>query len=247
MDEFTNVADNGVDVATPQIEETNKTENVDAQSQVNDVATEKTNNEDITQTQSFSKRLKEETQKAIDQEYSRMFGEYGIHTKADYEKEIARQQQEQREEELRQKGIDPELEKLKEEVESMKLEKTLIKQADEMSKDPKSGELFKQWKGDIDNKLAELRNNGIKKADYDLAFTLVTKEKLHELVGQKPNIEEIKKQAIAEYIESKKTSNKPVEGSGTTPVVVASSPKNFNDAFKGTMELLKNMKENKNN
>lgn len=61
--------------------------------------------QDVTQTQAFSKRLNEMTQKAIDAEYDRLYGDqYGIHTKAEYDAAIAKQQ---REAEAQQRGIDP--------------------------------------------------------------------------------------------------------------------------------------------
>ena len=61
---------------------------------------------DISTTKAFSERLKESTQKAIDAEYSKLYGsEYGIHTKADYDAAILNQQQA---EEAQRLGIDPE-------------------------------------------------------------------------------------------------------------------------------------------
>jgi hypothetical protein len=63
-----------------------------------------------TETQAFSKRLNDMTQKAIDAEYSRLYGaEYGIHTKADYDAAIAKQEAEaQRQQFKEENGIDPE-------------------------------------------------------------------------------------------------------------------------------------------
>ncbi|MHC1722739.1 MAG: hypothetical protein AB9836_05990 [Aminipila sp.] len=52
---------------------------------------------DITQTQAFSRRLKEETEKARmeieDSMYASMYGEYGITSKAEYDQAIAEQQE----------------------------------------------------------------------------------------------------------------------------------------------------------
>ena len=64
---------------------------------------------DLTQTQAFSQRLKESTQKAIDQEYDRLYGtEYGIHSKAEYDKAIADQKaDEERQQFQEQNGFDP--------------------------------------------------------------------------------------------------------------------------------------------
>ena len=70
------VADNEVEVATPT-EEVTQVEVVQP---------------DVSTTKAFSDRLKESTQKAIDTEYSSLYGaEYGIHTKAEYDKAIAKQ------------------------------------------------------------------------------------------------------------------------------------------------------------
>jgi hypothetical protein len=62
-----------------------------------------------TETQAFSKRLNEMTQKAIDAEYDRLYGtEYGIHSKADYDAYIAKQQEEAEKQQFQEQyGIDP--------------------------------------------------------------------------------------------------------------------------------------------
>ena len=71
------VADNEVEVATPTEEVAQAQEVVQP---------------DVSTTKAFSDRLKESTQKAIDTEYSSLYGaEYGIHTKAEYDKAIAKQ------------------------------------------------------------------------------------------------------------------------------------------------------------
>ena len=64
---------------------------------------------DVTQTQAFSQRLKESTTKAIDAEYDRLYGEqYGIHSKADYEAYLQKQEEEQRRQEFQEtNGFDP--------------------------------------------------------------------------------------------------------------------------------------------
>jgi len=99
MDE-NNIADNAVvettteGVANPTTEATQET------------TTQPENVVDITTTQAFSQRLKDSTQKAVDAEYSWLYGkEYGIHTKADYDKAIEQQKQA---EEAKKLGIDPE-------------------------------------------------------------------------------------------------------------------------------------------
>lgn len=107
MDEMQNVTANVEEVVTPQeTTEQVSTENVQTESVQ---PTEKAET-DVTQTQAFSQRLKEQTQKAIDAEYDRLYGqEYGIHSKADYDQRIAEQQEEAERARLQEEiGVDPE-------------------------------------------------------------------------------------------------------------------------------------------
>jgi hypothetical protein len=66
---------------------------------------------DVTNTQAFSKRLNEMTQKAIDAEYSRLYGaEYGIHSKAEYDAAIEQQQAEAARQQFQdENGFDPDV------------------------------------------------------------------------------------------------------------------------------------------
>jgi hypothetical protein len=66
---------------------------------------------DVTNTQAFSKRLNEMTQKAIDAEYDRLYGaEYGIHSKAEYDAAIAQQQAEAARQQFQdENGFDPDV------------------------------------------------------------------------------------------------------------------------------------------
>ena len=59
--------------------------------------------EDISQTKAFSERLK----KSIDAEYAKLYGQYGINSKAEYEDYVVRQQEEERQQKLIEQGIDP--------------------------------------------------------------------------------------------------------------------------------------------
>jgi hypothetical protein len=76
---------------------------------VTEPATEPT--PDVTNTQAFSKRLNEMTQKAIDAEYDRLYGaEYGIHSKAEYDAAIAQQQAEAARQQFQdENGFDPDV------------------------------------------------------------------------------------------------------------------------------------------
>jgi hypothetical protein len=69
---------------------------------------EPTKEPDVTNTQAFSKRLNEMTQKAIDAEYESLYGAYGIHSKADYEAYIVKQQTEAERQQFQEThGFDP--------------------------------------------------------------------------------------------------------------------------------------------
>lgn len=133
---------------------------------------------DVTNTQAFSKRLNEMTQKAIDAEYDRLYGaEYGIHSKADYDAAIAKQQAEaERAKFQEENGIDPE---------SLK-------------------PVFQQWK-ESDPDFQELKairaeknqtkaltdlNNELKDAGIDLQVKDLSNEELSKL----PNIDKILEQ-----------------------------------------------------
>lgn len=128
--------------------------------------------EDITQTQAFARRLKEERQKAIDAEYDRLYGsEYGIHSKAEYDAYIERQK-------LIEEGKDPEVYELKKEVEAFKRERTLIEQDTSLSNDPQLGDLYKQWKEEVKQTSDQF---GV---DYNTAFTLLCRNKLPSVIGE---------------------------------------------------------------
>lgn len=151
-----------------------------ANSQTGQVVTPTTDTNDvadITTTQAFSQRLKESTQKAIDAEYSRLYGsEYGIHTKADYDTAVMKQQQE---EEAQRLGLDPEAIKPFfdswkqndpdfQELNSIRAEKNVSKALTELNN--------------------ELKENGIDLQLTDLSDTEVAKlpnvAKVTELVGK---------------------------------------------------------------
>lgn len=130
--------------------------------------------QDVTQTQAFARRLKEEKQRAIDAEYSRLYGqEYGIHSKADYDSYLERQK-------LLEEGKDPELyqelKHVKSEMESLKREKTLIEQDKQLSNDKVYGDLYKEWKSEI-QEFAETYN-----VDYNSAFTVLCREKIPQIL-----------------------------------------------------------------
>lgn len=105
MDNFETLsAANEVETAEPQ-----STQEVTTEENPSEVQGQENN--DVTQTKAFSERLNAMTQKAIDAEYERLYGqEYGIHSKADYDNYLKQQEaEEQREAYMNQYGIDPKI------------------------------------------------------------------------------------------------------------------------------------------
>lgn len=162
--------------------------------------------EDITQTQAFSKRLNEMTQKAIDAEYDRLYGaEYGIHTKAEYDAYVARQQ-------AIEEGKDPEvvdlrnsLNQTQSELQEFRYKETINSQREALSNDPKYGDIFKAWEPEIKQRMAQydqLFSEGRiqQRVDLDTAFTLMWREKGPEEIialKQKLDIEKANKDSAA--------------------------------------------------
>jgi hypothetical protein len=147
-----------------------------------------------TQTQAFARRLKEETQRAIDAEYDRLYGaEYGIHSKADYDRVIAEQKAA---EEAQKLNIDPafynEFVGLKDKVnqfetekQQLEFEKSLIQQDTALKNDPVKGELYKQWENDVKSQAKAIG------CDLNTAFLLMLDSKLGEvLTGTKSQAEQ---------------------------------------------------------
>ena len=102
MEDITNVAANTEETATPQTETVN--------TEVTAEPTTETVQEDITQTQSFARRLKEETEKVRNAErdalISEMYGQtHNIHTYAEYQAAMQKQIEEQKLNELMQQNI----------------------------------------------------------------------------------------------------------------------------------------------
>ena len=164
-----------------------------------------------------------------DQEIASQYGEYGIYTVKQYEEALARQQAEEM-------GLKPEvfskLQTMEQELQTYKQKEARIKQQEELSKDTVKGEFYGKWKSEIDS-MAENFN-----IDLDAAFALTLTNKLAELKPQPINEEEIKANAIKEYVEKLKTSQQPVEHGGTSATKVVSAPKTWKDAFAATVAQL---------
>lgn len=100
--------------------------------------------------------------------------------------------------------------------------------------DPTYGEFFNKWESDI--KDIALKAN----CDLYPAMLMVMGQKANEL--KSPNVEEIKKTAVKEYIEGLKKQS-PVEGGGQSPAVVQKSNNSWDDARKSALQFLKSKKE----
>jgi hypothetical protein len=133
-------------IANPQATETTTQATTGATAQPTAQEQTQTQQPDITQTQAFARRLKEETQKAKDQLIAEIYGQYGITTYDQYQQELEKQRAEQ---EAQQYGVDPQF---YQEFSSLKSELLTLRQEREMNElrnDPIHGNFFKQWEGEV--------------------------------------------------------------------------------------------------
>jgi len=147
--------------------------------------------------------------------------------------------------EAQQKNIDPEVynrltqaektaQQAVEKLSKYERREVIDQELDMWKKDETYGEFFSKWEKEI--KELALQNN----ADLYPAMLAVMGTKAKEL--KPPNIEEIKKSAVKEYIESLK-GQKPVLGGGNTPAIVTKQSNSWDDARKGALEFLRQTKE----
>lgn len=186
------------DVASVNMSEVaGQTENIDTQIQQN-TSTEQNNKsaqdtsvqnsevadqkpaQDAETNAQFAKVRREAETKAKDAVIAEMYGQqYGIYTYADYQKAIENQRAQ---EEAQRLGIDPkfyqEFSTMKNQLSSIEREKTLLSQDRMLETDPKTGELYKEWRNDI-HSLADQYN-----VDYDTAFTFLTREKIADIMAK---------------------------------------------------------------
>lgn len=109
----------------------------------------------------------------------------------------------------------------------------MAKEAETLSTDPKWGEFFKAHEAEIYD-VAD-------KANCDLGTAKLI---VYDRIGpQKVDEEAIANKAIQDFIEKKRTLNKPTEGSGATPVTVVQSPKTYQEARDGAMAYLRSLRE----
>jgi hypothetical protein len=174
---------------------------------------------DVTQTQAFAHRLKEEKQKTEDAVYDSLYGaEYGIHSKAEYEAYMARQK-------AIEEGKDPEVVDLrndlnttKSQLQEFQFKETVNTQRTALSNDPKYGEVFKAWEGELNNRMQQydqyFKSGQIQqRVDLETAFTLMWREKGPDEIAtlkQKLDIEKANKANAA-------SSTGSVTGQGNVP------------------------------
>ena len=109
----------------------------------------------------------------------------------------------------------------------------LAAEAETLAVDPKWGDFYKAHEADI-KAAADQFNCDLGTAKL-IVYDNVGPEKIDEAaVAQK---------AIQDYIEGKRTSYKPVEGSGATPTQVVSAPKTWADAREGSKAILRALRE----
>jgi hypothetical protein len=171
---------------------------------------------DVTQTQVFAHRLKDETskaeQRARDALIAEMYGEsHGIRTYAEYQAATQRQREAEDRQRYQQAGLDPDM--LNQFLENhpdikaareLKRDNTLLEQDRKLESDPNFGELYKQFRDEV-HQLAKLAQ-----ADYDTAFTLVLRDKLPSLLsGTKTQAEQ---EAIKKITQNAQTSTGSLSG-----------------------------------
>ncbi|MDF2800783.1 MAG: hypothetical protein K0S61_686 [Anaerocolumna sp.] len=128
----------------------------------------------------FAKIRREAEQKAKDNMISEMYGQtHGIHTYAEYQRAV---QEQKRQQEAEQKGIDPQFYnqfmEMQEKLNSIEKEKTFIEQEAQLTSDPEVGHLYTQWKDDVKSVSKEFN------VDLNTAFTLILRQNLGSILGQ---------------------------------------------------------------
>ena len=109
----------------------------------------------------------------------------------------------------------------------------LAKEAETLAVDPKWGDFYKAHEADIKAAADQF------KCDLGTAKLIV-----YDNVGpEKVDEAAVAQKAIQDYIEGKRTSYKPVEGSGATPTQVVAAPKTWADAREGSKAILRALRE----
>ena len=109
----------------------------------------------------------------------------------------------------------------------------LAAEAETLAVDPKWGDFYKAHEADIKAAADQF------KCDLGTAKLIV-----YDNVGpEKIDEAAIANKAIQEFVEGKRTSYKPVEGSGATPTQVVATPKTWADAREGSKAILRALRE----
>lgn len=109
----------------------------------------------------------------------------------------------------------------------------IAKEAETLTTDPKWGTFYKAHEADIKAAADQF------KCDLGTAKLIVYDKFGPEQVDEAA----IANKAIQEFVEGKRTSYKPVEGSGATPTQVVATPKTWADAREGSKAILRAMRE----
>jgi len=206
-----------------------------------------------TETQAFARRLKEktsETEKALFDKVNATIAKLGgvtpegnpIQTYEDLQRTI--DYQEMQAEAAKQNvpvEVLTELKSTKEtaqqaldKLSAYERKEAISKEAETLSADPVWGEFYKAHEVEI-RTFAEAHPG----CDLDtaklIAYNKVGPTKVDEAA--------IANKAIQDYIDGKKTSYKPVEGSGATPTQVVSTPKTMAEARQGALAYLRSARE----
>lgn len=239
-------------VAAPESTEVNQTTTPTEETTAPETVPTEPSQPEITETQAFAKRLAEKTaeaERAATERFNQLVAKLGgtlpdgspIQTVEDLQKALELQELQAQAE---QQNVPVEVLSRLTQAERDALEaKTMLSQyqrkealtaeAAALSADPVWGEFYKANEAEI-RAIAD-------KAGCDLG---TAKLLVYDRVGpQKVDTEAIANKAIQEYIEGKRTSYKPVEGSGATPTQVVQTPKTFAEARDGARAILRSMKE----
>lgn len=193
--------------------------------------------------------LQAKSQIEKDLTYAKKYGNLGVFSEADLKQQYGHQGINSWEDldnyyAAQEKNVDPEMYKELQELKKFKSEfereKQYSKQEQELANDPVKSKFFSAWKDDI--KALANSFEGDLKGNLNIAYTMMCENKVAELESQKPDMESLKKQAVQEYIESLKKGQKPVEGSGSSAVVVTPKTNTWEAARSGALEYLKQNK-----
>lgn len=116
------------------------------------------------------------------------------------------------------------------ELNSFKQNQTLLQQKETLATKP----FYKEWQSEVE------ANAKIWNTDYETAYTLMTQQRLPEILAKnEQDLKSAKDTAIKEYLALKTKPQGTVEGAGQSPVVETTPPKTFEEARKNSIELLR--------